>query len=59
MNYVLEEQMKDTVRTRCSCLRGLRKVTKFLSEDRMSVRLDCSSVFFKDLTGKTVMPTLK
>jgi hypothetical protein len=42
MNYMLGEQMKDMVRTRCSCLRGMRKVTKF-SEDKMAVRLDCCS----------------
>jgi len=43
MNYMLEKMMKDIVRTRCSCLRGLRKFTKF-SEDRIHVRLDCSSI---------------
>jgi hypothetical protein len=43
MNYILEKKMKDMARIRCSCLRGMRKFTKF-SEDRMSVRLDCSSI---------------
>jgi hypothetical protein len=40
MNHMLEKKMKDMAKTRCSCLRGLRKFTKF-SEDRMSVRIDC------------------
>ena len=43
MNYTLEKKMKDVARTACSCVRGMRKVTKF-PEDRMSVRPDCSSI---------------
>jgi len=43
MNYMFRKRMKDMARTRCSYLRGLRRVTKF-SENRMSVRLDCSSI---------------
>ena len=35
--------MKYMARTRCSCLRRLRKVAKFF-KNRMSVRLDCSSI---------------